>query len=100
MSICLFPALCYEALNSFPSKNLTVQLHGLVNSLLVLSGSFILHPAPSGVLVKMPGKWKHPMLSQSEIPKSVLRPHSPACLASLWDWLHSPARRAQEFLEH
>lgn len=80
MSICLFPALCYEPLNGFPQKILTVQWDDPVNSLHVSSNSFIRHPAPSGVLAEMPGKWEHAMLCQSEIPKSVLRVHSPPCL--------------------
>lgn len=78
INICLFPALCYEALNNFPTKTQRVQLDVLVNSLQVLSDSFIVHPAPPGVPAEVPGNGEHPMLlCQSESPKSVLRLHSP-----------------------
>lgn len=61
------------------------------------------HHSPSGVLAEMPGKWEHVLLCQSEILKSVLRLSVLPASASLWGWLHVPARLAQkfsEFLEH
>lgn len=84
MNVCLFPALCWEALNNFPPKILTVHPDGVVHCLHVSSNGFIIHSAPSGVLAEMPGKWEHATLCQSEILKSVLRLSVLPASASLW----------------